>query len=101
MPKLDNAHALIVGIADYANIRKLPKVRDAEDLAAALVDSELCGYDPKKVTACWIRMPHKRRSARDSTPSSRMRRELDRLPLLLRPWSDQAGDEQRAVPPAC
>ena len=50
MPKLDNAHALIVGIADYANIRKLPKVRDAEDLAAALVDPELCGYDPKKVT---------------------------------------------------
>jgi hypothetical protein len=46
MPKLDNAHALIVGIADYANIRKLPKVRDAEDLAAALVDPELCGYDP-------------------------------------------------------
>ena len=50
MPTLANAHALIVGIADYANIRKLPKVRDAEDLAAALVDPELCGYDPKKVT---------------------------------------------------
>ena len=50
MPKRDNAHALIVGIADYANIRKLPKVRDAEDLAAALVDPELRGYDPKKVT---------------------------------------------------
>jgi len=50
MPAIDNAHALIVGIADYANIRKLPKVRDAEDLAAALVDVELCGYDPKNVT---------------------------------------------------
>src|SRR5271166_5079890 len=50
MPTLDNAHALIVGIADYANIRKLPKVQDAEDLAAALVDPELCGYAPNKVT---------------------------------------------------
>lgn len=50
MPKLDNARALVVGIADYANTRKLPKVRDAQDLAAALVDPELCGYDPKKVT---------------------------------------------------
>ncbi|HKI17470.1 MAG TPA: caspase family protein [Isosphaeraceae bacterium] len=50
MPTLDNAYALVVGIADYANIRKLPKVQDAEDLAAALVDPGLCGYDPKKVT---------------------------------------------------
>jgi len=50
MPSLDNAHALIIGIADYANIRKLPKVQDAEDLAAALVDPVLCGYDPKNVT---------------------------------------------------
>jgi hypothetical protein len=50
MPALDNAHALVVGIADYANIRKLPKVRDAEDLATAIGDPELCGYDPKNVT---------------------------------------------------
>ena len=49
MPAFDNAHALIVGIADYANIRKLPKVMDAEDLAAALVDPALCGYHPKNV----------------------------------------------------
>src|SRR4051812_46902786 len=49
MPPFNNAHALVVGIADYANIRKLPKVRDAEDLAAALVDTTLCGYDPKNV----------------------------------------------------
>ena len=47
---LENAHALVVGIADYANIRKLPKVQDAEDLAAALADPALCGYDPKHVT---------------------------------------------------
>lgn len=50
MPVLDNAHALVIGIADYENIRKLPKVQDAEDLAAALVDPALCGYDPKNVT---------------------------------------------------
>ena len=49
MPTLSNAQALIVGISDYANIRKLPKVRDAEDLAAALVDPTLCGYDPRNV----------------------------------------------------
>jgi hypothetical protein len=50
MPNLDNAYALVIGTADYATIRKLPKVRDAEDLAAALVDPSLCGYDPKNVT---------------------------------------------------
>jgi hypothetical protein len=50
MPTLNNAHGLVIGIAEYANIRKLPKVRDAEDLAAALVDPALCGYDPKHLT---------------------------------------------------
>ena len=50
MTALHDAHALVIGIADYANIRKLPKVRDAEDLAAALVDPALCGYDPKNAT---------------------------------------------------
>jgi len=50
MPAFDNAHALVIGIAGYTNIRKLPKVQDAEDLAAVLVDPALCGYDPKNVT---------------------------------------------------
>ena len=50
MALIDNAHALVVGIADYKNIRKLPKVQDAEDMAEALVDPALCGYDPKNVT---------------------------------------------------
>src|SRR4051812_22768146 len=44
MPSLENAHALIIGIADYAGIRKLPKVADARDLAASLTDPALCGY---------------------------------------------------------
>jgi hypothetical protein len=50
MAGLDNAHALVVGIADYANIRKLPKVQDAQDIAEALVDPALCGYDRAHVT---------------------------------------------------
>ena len=50
MTALHDAHALVIGIANYANVRKLPKVRDAEDLAAALVDPALCGYDPKNAT---------------------------------------------------
>ena len=50
MPAIDNAYALVVGITDYVNIRKLPKVQDAEDLAASLVDPALCGYDPRNVT---------------------------------------------------
>jgi hypothetical protein len=49
MPTLENAHALVIGIADYAKIRKLPKDQDARDLAAALVDPTPCGYDPKNV----------------------------------------------------
>jgi hypothetical protein len=50
MPTLNNAHALVIGIADYATIRKLPRVRDAQDLAASLVDPYLCGYEPEHVT---------------------------------------------------
>ena len=50
MTALHDAHALVIGIANYANVCKLPKVRDAEDLAAALVDPALCGYDPKNAT---------------------------------------------------
>jgi hypothetical protein len=49
MPALENAHALIIGIADYTGIRKLPRVEDARDLAAALVDPVLCGYSTENV----------------------------------------------------
>jgi hypothetical protein len=44
MPAMDNAHALIVGIADYQHIRKLPQVKDAEDIAGLLTDPTHCGY---------------------------------------------------------
>jgi hypothetical protein len=64
---LDNAHALVIGIADYVNIRKLPKVQDAEDLAATLVDPTLCGYDPRNVTVLLEQYATQERSARGST----------------------------------
>ena len=41
MQPLENAHALIIGIADYHGIRKLPRVADARDLAAVLADPAL------------------------------------------------------------
>lgn len=46
-----NARALIVGVADYANINSLPPTitNDARDVAAILMDDQLCGYDPAKV----------------------------------------------------
>jgi hypothetical protein len=49
MQPLENAHALIIGIADYDGIRKLPRVADARDLATALADPALCGYPKDNV----------------------------------------------------
>jgi len=51
MPALDNAQTLIIGITDYANIGKLPKVRDAQDLAVALVDPTFAGMT-RKTSGC-------------------------------------------------
>jgi len=50
MTLMDNAHALLVGIADYQYINKLPKVRDAHELSVFLVDPVHCGYRPENVT---------------------------------------------------
>jgi len=33
VPALDNAHALVVGIAAYRHLNKLPPVKDAQDVA--------------------------------------------------------------------
>lgn len=46
-----NAHALIIGIANYAHARKLSEavIRDAQDLAALLQSPARCGFDPRKV----------------------------------------------------
>src|SRR5437868_1129998 len=44
MTAMDNAYALVIGIADYRCIRKLPQVHDAQDIAALLTDPTRCGY---------------------------------------------------------
>ena len=52
MAVLSNAHALVVGIANYPNLRPLPEavLNDARQIHAALVDEGLCGYPPDNVT---------------------------------------------------
>jgi hypothetical protein len=49
MPTLDNAHALVIGISDYDHVARLPRVLDAEAVAALLVDPAHCGYAPANV----------------------------------------------------
>jgi metacaspase-1 len=46
---LEDAHALVIGISQYQHLPKLRPNRDAADLAAALVDPELCGYPAANV----------------------------------------------------
>jgi hypothetical protein len=52
MPTLDNAHALVVGIANYQNIKSLPPtvLQDAADIAALLADPVQGAYPPGQVT---------------------------------------------------
>src|SRR5205823_646441 len=50
MGSMDGARALIVGIAEYQHIRRLPQVQDARKVAGLLVDPEHCGYRPETVT---------------------------------------------------
>jgi hypothetical protein len=51
MPALENAHALVIGIADYAEINPLPPtvLNDARDVHSLLVDPARCGYRPENV----------------------------------------------------
>jgi hypothetical protein len=44
MPAMDNAHALLVGIADYRHVNKLPPVKDVPDVADLLTDPARCAY---------------------------------------------------------
>jgi hypothetical protein len=44
-----NVHALVIGVSQYAQIRPLPRVADAQDVAAALRDPAVCGADPANV----------------------------------------------------
>jgi hypothetical protein len=52
MTTLDNAHALVVGIANYQHFPVLPPtvLKDAADIAAVLKDPALCAYPPDQVT---------------------------------------------------
>jgi hypothetical protein len=47
-----NAHALVIGIANYQHVRKLPEtvLKDARDIGALLVDPNFCAYPKDNVT---------------------------------------------------
>ncbi len=51
MPTLENAHALVVGIAAYQHVNKLPPtvLKDAQDIRDLLTDPDYCGYLPGNV----------------------------------------------------
>lgn len=51
MSTMENAYALVIGIADYWHINKLSQtvVKDAEDINQLLIDPQHCGYSPENV----------------------------------------------------
>ena len=51
MPAIDNAHALVIGIANYQQINKLPPtvLKDAQDIHDLLIAPQHCGYPPDNV----------------------------------------------------
>ncbi len=51
MPGMDNAFALVIGIANYQNINPLPPtvLQDAQDIYDTLVNPNYCGYYPNNV----------------------------------------------------
>ena len=52
MPVLENAHALVVGIANYQFVRGLSAsvLKDSMDIYKTLIDPEACAYPQKNVT---------------------------------------------------
>src|SRR6266404_571572 len=46
---MNNAHALVVGIAKYQFVKPLRKVQDAATIARVLVDTAHCGYPKEQV----------------------------------------------------
>jgi hypothetical protein len=46
---MGNAYALVVGIADYAKARRLPKVDDAKEVGELLVHPSFCGFPQAQV----------------------------------------------------
>jgi hypothetical protein len=51
MSAMDNAHALVIGIANYRYINKLPKevLNDAQDIHDLLINPQYCGYPEDNV----------------------------------------------------
>lgn len=51
MTIVDNAYALVVGIANYHHINKLPTtvLQDAQDIYKLLISEQHCGYQPNNV----------------------------------------------------
>ena len=51
MPSMENAYALVVGIANYQKIRSLPEtvLKDAQDIQTLLTHPHYCGYAPENV----------------------------------------------------
>jgi uncharacterized caspase-like protein len=49
--RMENARALVIGIANYRHIAKLPPavLKDAQDIYNLLVDPQHCGYSPQNV----------------------------------------------------
>lgn len=52
MPILPNAHALVIGIANYQNVNQLPAtvLNDAQSIYDALINPQRCAYAPENVT---------------------------------------------------
>jgi hypothetical protein len=49
LPILPNAHALLIGVADYQHVRKLPPFRDALAIAELIANEQQGGYPPAQV----------------------------------------------------
>ncbi|NER52519.1 MAG: hypothetical protein F6J92_38955 [Symploca sp. SIO1A3] len=49
---MNNAYALVVGIANYQSVTKLPPIvlKDAQDIYNLLIDPHHCGYSKDNVT---------------------------------------------------
>jgi hypothetical protein len=52
MTGMDNAYALVIGIANYQHISGLPAtvLNDAQEVYNLLIDPSMCGYQPENVT---------------------------------------------------
>jgi len=51
MSSLPNTHALLIGIADYQQVNRLPQqvINDVQDVHSVLIDPQLCAYPPENV----------------------------------------------------